>query len=136
MELTIRKLNDTDYEDILLKWWSDWKWLAPQKDFLPDNGKGGVIIFDGDTPVCAGFMYLTNSSVAWIDWIISNKEYRKKPLRKEAIKLLVAALTNISKDSGSKYGYALIKSKSLIEVYESFGYTKGDSYTNEMIKVL
>lgn len=136
MELTIRKLNDTDYEDILLKWWSDWEWLAPQKDFLPDNGKGGIIVFDGDTPVCAGFMYLTNSSVAWIDWIISNKEYRKKPLRKEAIKLLVAALTNISKDSGSKYGYALIKNKSLIEIYESFGYTNGDSYTSEMIKVL
>ena len=136
MELTIRKINDTDYEDILLKWWSDWEWLAPQKDFLPDNGKGGIIVFDGDIPVCAGFMYLTNSSVAWIDWIISNKEYRKKPLRKEAIQLLIAALTNISKDSGSKYGYALIKNKSLIEVYESFGYAKGDSYTSEMIKVL
>jgi hypothetical protein len=136
MEFTIRKLNDTDYEDILLKWWSDWEWLAPQKDFLPDNGKGGIIVFDGDIPVCAGFMYLTNSSVAWIDWIISNKEYRKKPLRKEAIQLLIAALTNISKDSGSKYGYALIKNKSLIEIYESFGYTKGDSYTSEMIKIL
>ena len=136
MELTIRKINDTDYEDILLKWWSDWEWLAPQKDFLPDNGKGGIIVFDGDIPVCAGFMYLTNSSVAWIDWIISNKEYRKKPLRKEAIQLLIAALTNISKDSGSKYGYALIKNKSLIEVYESFGYIKGDSYTSEMIKIL
>jgi hypothetical protein len=136
MELTIRKLNDTDYEDILLKWWSDWGWLAPQKDFLPDNGRGGIIVFDGNTPVCAGFMYLTNSSVAWVDWIISNKEYRKKPLRKKAIQLLIAGLTNISKDSGSKYGYALIKSKSLIEVYESFGYIKGDSYTSEMIKVL
>lgn len=136
MELTIRRLNDTDYEDILLKWWNDWGWTAPERDFLPDNGRGGVIVFDGDIPVCAGFMYLTNSKVAWIDWIISNKEYRKKPLRKEAIELLVAALTNISTDSGSKYGYALIKSKSLIETYEKLGYIKGDSYTSEMIKVL
>lgn len=136
MELTIRKLNDTDYEDILLKWWDDWGWTAPEKDFLPDNGRGGIIVFDGDVPVCAGFMYLTNSKVAWIDWIISNKEYRKKPLRKEAIELLVAALTNISTDAGSKYGYALIKSKSLIEVYEKLGYIQGDSYTGEMIKVL
>lgn len=136
MELTIRRLNDTDYEDILLKWWNDWGWTAPERDFLPDSGRGGVIVFDGDIPVCAGFMYLTNSKVAWIDWIISNKEYRKKPLRKEAIELLVAALTNISTDSGSKYGYALIKSKSLIETYEKLGYIKGDSYTSEMIKVL
>jgi hypothetical protein len=136
MELTLRKLNEKDYEDILLKWWSDWNWKAPEKDFLPDNGVGGIIVFDEEIPVCAGFMYLTNSSVAWIDWIISNKEYRKKPQRKEAIQLLIAALTNIAKDSGSKYGYALIKNKSLIDVYEDFGYIKGDSYTSEMIKVL
>lgn len=136
MELTLRKLNEKDYEDILLKWWSDWNWKAPEKDFLPDNGVGGIIVFDEEIPVCAGFMYLTNSSVAWIDWIISNKQYRKKPQRKEAIQLLIAALTNIAKDSGSKYGYALIKNNSLIDVYEDFGYIKGDSYTSEMIKVL
>jgi len=136
MALTIRKLNSTDYEGILLKWWNDWGWLAPEKDFLPNNGEGGVIVYDDEIPVCAGFMYLTNSSVAWIDWIISNKEYRKKPHRKEAIELLIASLTNISKESGSRYGYALIKNKSLIEVYENFGYIKGDSYTSEMIKVL
>jgi len=136
MALTIRKLNSTDYEVILLKWWKDWGWLAPEKDFLPNNGEGGVIVYDDEIPVCAGFMYLTNSSVAWIDWIISNKEYRKKPHRKEAIELLIASLTNISKESGSRYGYALIKNKSLIEVYENFGYIKGDSYTSEMIKVL
>lgn len=136
MELTIRQLNETDYDTILLKWWTDWGWKAPEKDFLPDNGKGGLIVYDEEEPVCAGFIYMTNSKVAWVDWIISSKEYRKKPHRKEALKALVEALTSVSKDAGSGYGYALIKNKSLIEVYESLGYTKGDSYTSEMIKVL
>ena len=27
------------------------------KDFLPDNGKGGLIVYDDKTPVCAGFIY-------------------------------------------------------------------------------
>jgi hypothetical protein len=136
MNLTIRALTETDYDNILLGWWKDWNWEAPERDFLPDNGKGGIMVMDGDIPVCAGFMYITNSRASWIDWIISSKTYRVKPNRKEAIKLLVASLTVMTENSGSKYGYALIKNKSLIEVYESLGYIKGDSYTSEMIKKL
>ena len=136
MELTIRQLNDNDYQDILVEWWSQWGWTAPEKDFLPDNGKGGYIIYDEDTPICAGFIYITNSRVSWIDWIISNKKYTERAKRKEAISLLVDSLTNISKMSGSKYAYALIKNNSLIKTYEELGYIKGDSYTSEMIKIL
>jgi len=134
MELTIRQLNENDYQDILVDWWTQWRWTPPEKDFLPDDGKGGYIVYDEDVPVCAGFIYVTNSRVAWVDWIISNKQYRGK--RKEAIAMLVATLTNLSKMSGSKYVYALIKNNSLIQTYESLGYVKGDSYTSEMIKLL
>ena len=136
MKLYIRELQDNDYEDILVEWWQQWGWEPPQKDFLPRDGKGGIIVYDDETPICAGYMYLTNSKVAWVDWIISNKEYTKKPQRKDATKLLVSALTEICKNTGSKYVYALIKNQSLIGTYEELGYIKGDSYTSEMIKVL
>jgi hypothetical protein len=136
MDLIIRELSETDYDDILVGWWKQWGWEPPKRDFLPNDGKGGIIVYDGDTPICAGFMYLTNSKVAWVDWIISNKEYTNKLQRKDAIKLLVSALTEICKKSGSKYSYALIKNESLIGMYEELGYVKGDSYTNEMIKIL
>jgi hypothetical protein len=136
MDLYIRELNESDYDNILVAWWKQWGWEPPQRDFLPDNGKGGIIVYDQDTPICAGFMYITNSKVAWVDWIISNKEYTKKPHRKDAIKLLVSTLTGICKNTGSKYVYALIKSRHLIETYEQLGYIKGDRYTSEMIKLL
>lgn len=136
MDLHVRELNETDYDNILVGWWNQWGWKPPQRDFLPSNGKGGIIVYDGDTPICAGYMYLTNSKVSWVDWIISNKEYTKKPQRKYAIKLLVSALTDICRLSGSKYVYALIKHNNLIKTYEELGYIKGDSYTSEMIKSL
>jgi hypothetical protein len=136
MDLIIKELSETDYDDILVGWWKQWGWEPPKRDFLPNDGKGGIIVYDGDTPICAGFMYLTNSKVAWVDWIISNKEYTNKLQRRDAIKLLVSALTEICKKSGSKYSYALIKNESLIGMYEELGYIKGDSYTNEMIKIL
>jgi hypothetical protein len=132
----IRPLQENDYEEILLKWWEDWGWTAPQKDFLPDNGKGGIMVLDGDIPVCAGFMYVTNSSVAWVDWIISNKEYRKKPERGNAIGLLIETLTGTCKRMSFKYCYALIKHEGLMDTYKKLGYIQADSYTQEMIKIL
>ena len=136
MELNVRNLNNNDYENILVGWWNDWGWKAPEKDFLPDDGKGGLIVYDDDIPICAGFIYVTNSKVAWVDWIVSNKEYRIKEKRKEAIRLLIESLSNICKNTGSKYGYALIKNQSLIQVYKDLGWSKGDKYTSEMIKIL
>ena len=136
MELYVKELNETDYEDILVGWWKQWGWEPPQKDFLPNNGKGGIMVYEGDAPICAGYMYITNSKVSWVDWIISNKEYTKKPQRKDAIKLLVSTLTEICRTTGSKYVYALIKNQSLIKTYNELGYIEGDSYTSEMIKAL
>ena len=134
MEFNLRKLNSTDYEDILVGWWKDWEWTAPPKDFLPENGEGGVIIFDGEVPVCAGFMYATNSKVAWIEFVISNKNYDREK-RKEALVLLIDTLNGICKNGDFKYGYSILHSKSLIETYESLGYVKGDSNFFEMIKI-
>lgn len=134
--LNIRVLNETDYQEILVGWWNDWGMEAPIKEFLPDDGKGGIMILDGDIPVCAGFMYATNSKVAWVDWIVSNKEYRKKPQRKEAISLLLNTLTNIAKDTGYTYSYALVKNNNLINHYVNVGYTETCEYTNELIKKL
>lgn len=136
MELTIQRLTESDYDNILVGWWQDWKWTPPQQDFLPDNGTGGFIVYDGETPVCAGFVYVTNSKATWVDWIISNKNYTDREGRRLAIRLLIQSLTNISISSGSKYIYALIKNQHLIKVYEELGYIKGESYTSEMIKTL
>jgi hypothetical protein len=136
MVLDVRPLTEEDYDNILVGWWKDWKWEPPQRDFLPGDGTGGIIVLDSGNPICAGFLYVTNSKVCWVDWIISNRQYRDKEKRKHAIRLLIDTLTNIGVDTGNKYAYALIKHKSLTGVYEEFGYTKGDSYTSEMIKVL
>ncbi|QDP61298.1 MAG: hypothetical protein Unbinned1524contig1000_55 [Prokaryotic dsDNA virus sp.] len=136
MTFNIKPLKSTDYEEVLIDWWKDWGWTPPVKDFLPDNGKGGIMVYDKDIPVCAGFVYNTNSKVAWVDWIISNRNYRKTPERKDAINLLIETLTNVCKNLGNKYSYALIKHDRLIKCYEKVGYEKGDVYNKEMIKVL
>ena len=134
MDFNIRKLQPSDYDKILVEWWKEWGWNPPVREFLPEDGEGGVIVLDGDLPVCAGFIYITNSKVAWVDWIISNKKYNNKKKKHHAVKLLVDSLTTICEKNGNKFAYALIKHQGLMNTYKELGYTQGDKYTQEMIK--
>ena len=136
MGFIIKKLSSTDYDKILVNWWGDWRWKAPPKDFLPENGMGGYMVYDEEVPVCAGFVYVTNSKVGWCDWIISNFNYKDKVKRKEGLKKLISSLTMVLKKSKCKYAYALIKSDSLIKVYKEEGYLEAGQYNKEMIKIL
>ena len=136
MKLNILPLHADDYENILCNWWRDWRWTPPSKDFLPDDGMGGFMVYDGQVPICAGFMYVTNSKAAWCDWIISNLKYKDRQKRKEALELLVKTISDEAEALGKKYIYALIKNKPLIEVYKKVGFKEGDTYTHEMIKII
>lgn len=136
MSLYIRPLVATDYDSILLQWWSDWRWTAPSRDFLPDNGTGGYMVYDGETPVCAGFMYETNSKAIWCDWVISNIKYKDRTKRKEALSLLIKTISEQARMLNKKYVYALIKNKPLINVYKKQGFMEGASYSHELIKVI
>lgn len=136
MNVEVRPLKESDYEDILVPWWTSWGWPAPPKDFLPDDGKSGLVVSRDGRPICAGFFYTTNSKVAWVEWVISDKDFKEEPDRHDALNLLVASLTQTAAAMGFKYVYALIKNESLIDIYSKFGYMPGDSYNKEMIKVL
>ena len=86
MELNIRRLEESDWET-LVYWWDTWpEWVAPPRDFLPDNGTGGFMVLDGNMPICAGFIWISvKSTTAHINFIVSNKNYRKKPQRNDAL---------------------------------------------------
>ena len=134
MEFNIRQLNPSDYEDVLVGWWKDWGWTPPIKDFLPLDGVGGIMVEWDDIPVCAGFIIQTNSKVAWIEWIVSNKNFKEKLHRKDALNLLVQTLTDVAKKTGSTYAYTILKSPSLINIYKNNGYLGTEQNINEMIK--
>lgn len=129
----IRTLTESDYDHLLTKWWKDWRWTAPSKDLLPENGLGGVMIEDEGTPVVAGFLYLTNASVAWVEFIVSNIEYKDRAKRKEAIELLIFHLCRIAESCGKKYVYTSVKNKNLKKSFEVVGFVSGSVQADEMI---
>ena len=135
MELNIRMLKDSDW-NTLVSWWDNWPdWQNPPKDFLPDNGKGGFMVEKNNQPIVAGFLYITNSKAALLEWIVSNPEYRDDD-RKQAIELLIEGAENVCKKQGIKYVFSIGRNKSLIEIHKNLGYQVDENPSHEITKKL
>lgn len=132
MKLTTRALQEKDWE-ILPQWWEKWKWPAVSRDMLPMNGLGGLMIHKEDTLIAAGFLYLSNSKVVWLDWIISNPEYKESD-RKEALVLLINGLEEVAKQQGYDIVISIARNKSLINTHKNLGYTVDENPSYEISK--
>ena len=135
MGFSIRYLKEEDY-DVLCQWWKAWKWTPPERDFLPENGTGGFMVSKDGVDIVAGFIYFTNSKVCWSEFIISNREFRNKKERKEALKILIHEINEMAYSKGYKYVFTVVKEENLEAVYKEMGFSNGSIKVNEMVMVL
>ena len=133
MKFNIRKLTENDW-DTLVSWWDAWPtWVNPPKDFLPDNGTGGLIIEKNNIPIAAGFLYFTNSAAVLLEWIISNPEYKEKD-RKEAIETLIQSAEIFCKNNNKKYMFSIGRNKSLINIHKKLNWSIDEKASYEITK--
>lgn len=135
MMYSIRKLTEEDYPT-LCEYWKFWRFPVPLQVCLPDNGTCGAMVMKDGVNIVAGFIYFTNSTMAWIEFIVSNPGVKDKKERKEAIRYLIAELCGIAKQEGYLLAYTSIKHPNLIHHYEACGFATGSKGTVEMIKIL
>ena len=135
MELNIRRLTENDW-DTLTNWWESWPdWVPPAKEFLPDNGKGGLMVEKNNKPIVAGFLYLTNSNAVLLEWIISNPNYKNDD-KKQAIELLITGCENVCKKLGYKYMFSIGRNKGLMKTHEKLGWQVDKKPSHEIVKVI
>ena len=132
--LVFRPLKEEDYETIC-KWWELWNWPVIPKEMLPDKGKSGFIVEKNNIPIVSGFLYLTNSTGALLEWIVSNPEYREDD-RKEAIELLINNAEIVCKNMGITYIFSIGRSKNLMKTHEKLGWQVDKKPSYEIIKNL
>lgn len=132
MKLNARKLIDTDY-NVLVDWWKWWRWPSIPKNFLPDNGTGGIMIQKENIPIVAGFIYYTNSDAVFVEWIISNPKYKDND-RKEAIEMLLNTIEAICKEQGKKYMFSIGRNQSLINTHKKLGWDVDNKPSYEIAK--
>lgn len=135
MELNIRQITESDWET-LMSWWEAWpEWVVPVKDSLPDNGTGGFIVESNNKPVAACFLYFTNSKIGWIEWTISDPEYRGKD-RNKAIEHLISTSELVLKEKGFKYAFSICRNKNLINKFKKLGWSVSNDHSFEAVKLL
>ena len=131
MELNSRRLTYEDY-DTLIDWWKSWPdWVPLSRNLLPEQGTGGIMIERNGIPVVAGFLYGTNSKIAWMEWIVSNPKEKNKS---DAILLLISSLEHWAKEGGFEVVLSIGRSKSLIEKHKTLGYTVDKDPSYEITK--
>jgi hypothetical protein len=131
-ELVFRSLREEDY-NIICGWWKWWKWPALPKTALPNNGKGGFMVEKNNIPIVSGFLYISNSKMAMLEWIVSNPYYRESD-RKEAIELLINKVEDFCKDIDVKHIITLGRNKHLIQTHKKLGWTVDKTPSYEIIK--
>jgi hypothetical protein len=133
-ELVFRPLKEEDYETIC-KWWKWWRWPSLPKTALPDDGKGGFMIEKNNIPIVSGFLYISNSEMAMLEWVVSNPKYREKD-RKDAIELLINCVEHNCRRMGFKHLITLGRNKHLIETHKKLGWQVDKKPSYEIIKNL
>ena len=133
--MNTRQLREDDWET-LQDWWSAWpEWQSPPRDFLPDNGTGGIMVEKDDKPIVAGFMYLTNSKGVLLEYIVSDPEYREND-RDLALETLLITAEKFVKNIGCKFMFTVTQHDKLIKAHEKLGWKKDPKPSHELIKII
>ncbi len=124
-----RLTNKEDYKK-LVDWWKFWRFPAPKMKMLPNEMEDGVMVYDDNTDLCAGFFYRTFSSFCWVEWIVVNPEIKDKNVREEAIKYTIHSIINLAEKMGFEAVFTSVKHQSLINKLAECGFQKADVATN------
>lgn len=133
--MNVRYINDKDY-DTICGWWKSHNMKPISKNILPDNGRGGIIVSYDGINVCAGFLYLTNSDVSSIEFVVTNKNFKKNKVKNKCLDELFIQLIKLAKDSGSSIIFTSIRNKNIQKKSLELGFICSDEKINNYIKIL
>tara|TARA_Y100000592_G_C5302614_1_gene236238 strand:- start:25 stop:453 length:429 start_codon:yes stop_codon:yes gene_type:complete len=131
------KVRKTTREDFALLsiWWMEHGEEPPLIDQLPDKGLGGFIVEKNNKPIAATYLYLTNSSIAYIANAISDIRYKSKD-RFEIIRKLLNACEKQARTYGCDFIFCTSSSKGVIKRCIKSGYNIVDKQHDIIAKTL
>lgn len=122
--MNIRAIDlDKDYLEIS-QWFVGHGWpAAPDKSMLP---KTGFIVEVGKRLLACGFLYLTNSPIAWLEWTATNPK-ETELTRMKAFGALVKSAQSMATSSGYSRIMQAMPNAKLVSFYEKrLGFKKAE----------
>lgn len=123
----IRDLEKDDYPT-LVGWWEAQKFPVPPEVILPSTG------YMSDE-MAAGYLYLTNSRIAWLEWVVADPKAPKCP-RSKAIDEVVNHICNAAKITGAALVFTSANLFPFCERLRRLGFKDGDQKTNHFVRTI
>lgn len=117
---------------VVSNWWQRHGFPVLPLSSLPQNGR---MIWAEDHFLAAGFLYLSDSDIAYIEWIISNPD-APAILRAKSIEPLVEELCSLAKAKGCRVVFMALENKRLIENLLKKGFMRGDVNMTHLVRGL
>ena len=95
----------------------------------------GLVVSEEGKDLASGFLYETNSGIAWLEFIVTNPKTTSEE-RNKAILTLLEELSSSAKELGFSVIFSSIKNENLINKYLENGFSIGTKGTTELIKIL
>ena len=121
-----------DYQKHALEvmcWLSKHSFALPPENMLPV--KTGFIV-EG---IACGFLYITNSSLGWLEWVFSNPE-KPKEERDQALDLIFNKAQERAKELGISALFSAAGIPAYAKILERNGFKETDKNVSHYLKVL
>ena len=121
----IRPYTNEDY-NLVASWWEKRGFPKIPAHLLPTNG---VIVEER----AVGFLYSTDSGIAWLEWIVSDPDQRGET---DAVSVVIETLVQAAKQLGFSVVFSSLHNERLINKYTKAGFDVGDVGMTNMSMVL
>ena len=116
----IRWIEERDIK-IIDSWWPHWNEKPIIHELLPENGYGGLVIERNGKIVAACYVYLTNSNMGYVDFLISDPKWKSRD-RWSVLLELFEACYNAAKDAGCTEVWATSLIPGVVKRCAALGY--------------
>lgn len=110
----------------LCKWWEAQKFPAPHNSILPATGYIA-------NEAAAGFLYITNSPLCWLEWVVVNPEAEKK-VRNESINEVIEYVCDRAAFCGATQVFTSSNYWPFIARLKKSGFEVGDTNTTQLFR--
>lgn len=124
---------DEERYSIVKDWWIKRKWPVPGQEFLSTTG---IMVYYKERPICAAWLYQTDSLVTMMGFVISDLKTTGK-VKKNSIEFLFNKFEEIAKQMGFKLIFLPVATDSIARLgIKKLNYINSGSKINELSKAI
>ena len=123
-----RKFDLSKDYDILEKWWRGHGSFPPEPEHLAPMG---IVVEVDQKPICAGFLYNTDSKICVFEFVVSDPDASKED-RCNSLNLLIDRIQRLARELEYSLIYTSINIEAYIRKLKDAGFVEADKNQTHM----